>query len=151
MCGRKAFNLGCAAMDWTSTSSQPTGWRQCRVAGSCEYGTGVLGYTWARNFLTTWATVILPKWPYSMKLPLTLQLYYVFRHKSTVNASPNQRYTCPFQQHILILGSIPLHGLPPNQSREPPSVSTNPSPTPSLSSVKGKVTLLCIPALPSDG
>jgi hypothetical protein len=91
------------------------------------------------------------KWPYSTKLPLTLQLYYVFRHKSTVSAWPNQCYTCPFQQHILIPVSIPLHGLPPNQSREPPSVSTNPSPTLSLSSVKGKVTLLCIPVLPSDG
>jgi len=44
ICGRKAaFNLGCEVVDWTSAASQPTGWRQSRVAGSCEYGTGVSG------------------------------------------------------------------------------------------------------------
>ena len=130
----------------------PTGWRQGRVVGSCEYGTGASGSIWERIFFfTTRATVILPK--VALLHEVATNTSVVLRISSQVNRKciPNHRYTCPFQQHILIPVSIPLHGLPPNQSREPPSVSTNPSPTPSLSSVKGKVTLLCIPVLPSDG
>jgi hypothetical protein len=50
----------------------------------------------------------------------------------------------PLSRHLLIPVPILLHGLPPNHPREPPCVLANPSPSTSVSSVKGKVTLLCI-------